>query len=414
MNRVGTPRTAAVAALLFAFSLAVCLLFVFAYPLPDAKSDAAGYLTLARNVAGGAGFTQDGVSPMVYRPPLFSVLLGAWFRLTGTASVLSAAVFQSVVHALGVAAAFGLFLEILPSLAWAGGAALFLSVNPLLVTRTVFVLQEPTLLLFTTLAAWMTVRLLQLPSPARAALSGAAWGVCTLGKAVAWFAPFLLLAMRFLPVRLRWSWRGKEAAALLFCFAAAIAPWTVRNFLLLDRFVPVNAQGEGMLEWNVKNAEIPGEPSGRRVFDDINRTMHRPEDRRAAFREYIASHPRYFLVDRVIRNAIRFAAPPRDWWIARGDFRPGERRTGFWILAILFHIPLYLFLLVRTWQWGRGRAAPAFGFLLLFYWVYWAEHALVWGDPRFGLAAYPLLVGMVLPLAGPGGRSTGAADRTGG
>ena len=36
-----------------------------------------------------------------------------------------------------------------------------------------------------------------------------------------------------------------------------------------------------------------------------------------------------------------------------------EHRTAFWILAALFHIPFYLFLLHRSWQWVRGRGALA-------------------------------------------------------
>ncbi|MBP2676651.1 MAG: hypothetical protein H6Q84_3491, partial [Deltaproteobacteria bacterium] len=84
--------------LLFVVSLCACLLFLSAYPLPLPHDDAVGYLSIARHVAAGDGFTQDGVTPMVYRPPLFSALLGGWFFLTGTSSVLSAAAFQSVEH----------------------------------------------------------------------------------------------------------------------------------------------------------------------------------------------------------------------------------------------------------------------------------------------------------------------------
>ena len=93
-------------------ALAAALFFAQAYPLPPVQFDAVEYLSLARNVAAGKGFTQDGVTPAVYRPPLFSALLGGWFFLTGTSSPLSAAVFQSLVHAAGVLAAFLLFLEI--------------------------------------------------------------------------------------------------------------------------------------------------------------------------------------------------------------------------------------------------------------------------------------------------------------
>ena len=110
-----------------------------------------------------------------------------------------------------------------------------------------------------------------------------------------------------------------------------------------------------------------------------------------------------------IRNAISFAAPPRDWWIARGLSRPGEHRAGYWVLAALFHIPLYLLLLYRTSEWVRGRAGPSLGFLLLFYWAYWAEHAIIWGDPRFGLAVYPLLVAVAIPPPGAAAVS-GAAE----
>ncbi|MGB3398862.1 MAG: hypothetical protein WBA34_01680, partial [Candidatus Deferrimicrobiaceae bacterium] len=289
------------------------------------------------------------------------------------------------------------------SLSWSAAGALFLSVNPLLVTRVAFVLQETTLLLFTTLAVLASVRLVRSPSPGRSALAGAVWGLCTLGKVVAWFAPFLLLGMRFLPERLRGSWRAKEGAVLLFSFVLTVAPWTVRNYLTFGRLIPVNDQGAGMLEWNVEQAEPPGGNPGKDLLAEADRNRWTGAVRSEAMWRYVRGHARYFLVDRVVRNAVRFAAPPRDWWIARGDFRPGEHRTLFWILAGLFHIPLYLFFLYRSAQWIAGRAPQILAVPVLFYGAYWAEHALVWGDPRFGLAVYPILVSMVFPPGEPPG-----------
>ena len=379
-----------------ALSLAAALLFVRSYPLPEVRYDSVEYLSLARNLAEGKGFTQDGVTPSVYRPPLFSALLGGWFFLTGSSSPLSAAVFQSLEHAASVLVAFLLFLELTPSLVWAVGASLFLAVNPLLVTRVVFVFQESTLLLFTTLAAWLSVRLVKAPTTPRAALAGAAWGLCTLAKVVSWFAPFLLLGMRFLPGRLRREWRRGEVAALLLCFAAVIAPWTIRNYVHFHRFIPVNGQGEGMLEWNVSHAEIPGERPGSEYAAEVYRKGLSEGERKALLWRYVLDHPAYFFGYRVVRNAVHFAAPPRDWWIERGHFHPGEHRTGFWILSALLHMPLYLLLLLRSGQWWVGRAAPALGFVVLLYWVYWVEHAIAWGDPRFGLAVYPVLLGIAI------------------
>jgi 4-amino-4-deoxy-L-arabinose transferase-like glycosyltransferase len=398
MNRYPAARSWVAAVILLAVSLAACMIFVNSYPLPEVKNDAVEYLALARNIAAGNGFTQDGIHPAVYRPPLFSVLLGGWFLLTGTSSVLSAAVFQSILHAMGVIAAFWLFLEVSAPLSWALAGGLFLAVNPLLVTRVVFVLQEPTLILATTLAVLVSVRLVRSYSPVRAAAAGAAWGVAMLAKAVVWFAPFLLLTMRLLPTRIRWSWRGKEAVLLLFCFAAVIAPWTIRNYVQFHRVIPVNGQGEGILEWNVSHAEIPGEVPGDRYVAGVYGKNLSERERKGLLWKYVWDHPRYFLVDRVIRNIVHFAAPPRDWWIARGYIRPGGHRISFWILAGLFHVPLYIFLLYRSGQWVAGRAPFVLGVPVLFYWVYWSEHALVLGDPRFGLAVYPLLVLMVLPF----------------
>lgn len=394
-RRPAHPQLAALP--LFLAALAAALLFAFSFPLPPVLNDSAEYLDIARNLALGKGFTQDGAAPTLYRQPLFSMLLGGWFFLTGTSSPLSAAVFQSLVHASSVAIAFLLFLEFAPSLAWAAAGGLFLALNPLLVTRVAFVLQEPTILLTTTLASWLSVRLLRDPSKSRAAAAGAAWGLCTLAKVVAWFAPFLLLAMRFLPGRLRRDLKNPEAAVLLLCFAATIAPWTIRNLVHTGRFILVNDQGRGMLEWNVQQAMVPGEPPGAEFVAQLGDRQLAETEKNRLLREYILERPWYFLVLRTLRNAIHFGAPPRDWWIARGLINPGEHRLEFWALSLLFHVPLYLLLLVRTRAWWKGRTARAYGFLVLLYWVYWVEHAVLWGDTRFGLGVYPVLIALALP-----------------
>jgi hypothetical protein len=405
-------RPVSVGALLFLVSVLAGLLFAQAYPLPEVRNDSVEYLSLARNLAAGNGFTEDGVSPSVYRPPLFPYFLGGWYRLTGTSSTVSAAAFQSLLHAAGVLAAFLLFLEVVPSLAWAFAGALWLAVNPLLVTRSAFVLQEPTLLLFTTLAAWLSVRLVKAPSAPRAALAGSAWGLCTLAKVVAWFVPFLLLAMSFLPRRLRVESGKKEAAALVLCFAAVIAPWTMRNYIHFHRFIPVNGQGEGMLEWNVSHAEVPGELPGSEYAAEVYRKGAPEGERKAMLWKYVLDHPGYFFGNRILRSAIHFAAPSRDWWIVTGRAAIGEHGPAYCVLAALFHVPLYLLFLLRSVQWLRGRASTALGFLLLLYWAYWAQHAVLWGDPRFGLAVYPVLVGIAIAGVGPGRGAAFSSVRT--
>ena len=208
-----------------------------------------------------------------------------------------------------------------------------------------------------------------------------------------------MLAMRFLPGRPRREWKGCEAAALLLCFAAVVAPWTVRNYVHFHRFIPVNGQGEGMLEWNVSHAEIPGERPGSEFATEVHRTGLPEGERKASLWRYVLDHPRYFLVDRIAKNAVHFAAPSRDWWIATGRARLQEHGLLYWVLAVMFHIPLFLLLLLLSWQWWNGRASPALGFLVVLYFAYWAQYSLIYGDPRFGIPVYPLLVGIALTSA---------------
>jgi hypothetical protein len=187
---------------------------------------------------------------------------------------------------------------------------------------------------------------------------------------------------------------------LLLCFFAVIAPWTIRNYARFDRFIPVNGQGEGLLEWNVSHAEPPGERPGSEFAAEVYRKGLPEKERKALLWRYILDRPAYFLGDRVLRNAVHFAAPSRDWWISRGSARPGEHAPSFWALSILFHVPLYLLLLRRSAQFLRGRGSPPLAFPILLYWAYWGQHALAWGDPRYGLAVYPVLVGIALLRAG--------------
>ena len=93
-------------------------------------------------------------------------------------------------------------------------------------------------------------------------------------------------------------------------------------------------------------------------------------------------------------------------------YGPGEARPWYWTLHDYAFRTLFLFLAFRTFQWAAGRAGRPLGVLVLFYWAYWIEHALVLGTPRFGLAVYPVLIAMLFPQIGPvpvGDSRTGGA-----
>ena len=405
------------ALLLFGISFTLCLSFsLIAKPLP-VTDEFLTYYRIAQNIAAGNGFTEDGVHPHVYFPPLFSSLLGLWFFVTGVRSLLSVQIYQSLCIAASAVCSWFLFKEIFSREKAALLAAAWVSVHPSLWTYAVFVRQEPTILLATTVAAWMTVRWLGLPGAANAALAGGAWGIATLAKTVTLFVPLLLVCHWVLVRRKnRRIPSGGLAVAALF-FLLAIAPWTARNFVHFHRLIPVNDQGLGMLEWNVQHSDAPagegknvgallisllqtrdatrGSLAGETFLGELDRAGISGRERRQELWNYILAHRKYFLVQR-IRNAIFFAAPGIDWWIQSGRLGMGEAQRSplFWTFALLLHVPFYGFLFFRLLQLFRGSLSPALSFLVLFYLCYWGTYTLLWGEIRFSLPVYPVLVAL--------------------
>lgn len=404
------------AAGIFALSLVLCVAFArVAKPLP-VTDEFLTYYRIATNVSDGKGFTEDGSRPYVYLPPLFSCALGGWFTLVGSRSIFAVQVYQSLCLALSAFLTFFLARELFPR---PGGAAiiasLWVAVHPSLWTYAVFVRQEPTILLVTTLACWRTVVWLNDPDRVRAILAGACWGLATLAKAVTLFLPVLLLFL--------WAWRGRrdgrmkglDTALAVIAFLLALAPWTARNYLQFERFIPVNDQAAGVLEWNVQHSDAPvdeekgwvglltaqlktkdpmkGELAGEKYIAELGNVGVKGRERAARLWNYILSHKKYFVVQRV-RNAIFFAAPGVDWWIQSGRLSTGEaqRSLPFLAAALLLHGILYLFFFWRLLLLAQRKLDLPMTFLALFFALYWGTYTLLWGEIRFSIPVYPVLV----------------------
>jgi 4-amino-4-deoxy-L-arabinose transferase-like glycosyltransferase len=406
----------AAAAGIFVLSLLLCVSFAyFAKPLP-VTDEFLTYYRIATNVSDGKGFTEDGSRPYVYLPPLFSCALGGWFTLVGSRSIFAVQVYQSLCLALSALLTFFLARELFPRSGKAAVAAsLWVAVHPSLWTYAVFVRQEPTILLLTTLACWRTVIWLNEPARVRAILAGICWGLATLAKSVTLFLPVFLLFL--------WAWRGRrdgrmkglDAALAVISFLLVLAPWTARNYLQFHRFIPVNDQAAGVLEWNVRQSDAPadegmdwarlliaqlktkdpakGELAGEKYLAELDRAGVRDKERGSRLWNYILSHKKYFVVQRV-RNAIFFAAPGVDWWIQSGRLKAGEAQGSgpFLAIALLSHGILYLFFFWRLFLLARGRLGFPMTFLVLFFTCYWGIYTLLWGEIRFSIPVYPVLI----------------------
>ncbi len=400
----------------FLLSLSLCVSFAwFARPLP-VTDEFRTYYRIAVQVSEGKGFTEDGSHPYVYLPPLFSSGLGGWFALIGSRSLFAVQVYQSLCLALSALLTFFLTRTLFPRLGRVAIVpSLVIAVHPSVWTYGVFVRQEPTILLATTLACWTTARWLAEPGRFRAALAGACWGMATLAKTVTLFIPVLLLFVWFWRGRRGHGMKGGEAVLAVMAFLLVVSPWTVRNYRHFHRFIPVNDQGAGLLEWNVQRSDAPadeerglaalllaqlatkeatrGELAGQKFVAELDREGIEGTQRTARLWNYILAHKRYFLVQR-IRHAIFFAAPAVDWWIQSGRSKTGEaqRSVPFLVTALLFHGIFYAFFFRRLFLLARGNTDLSLAFLVLFFACYWGTYALLWGEPRFSIPVYPPLV----------------------
>ena len=404
------------AARIFALSLILCVSFAWvAKPLP-VTDEFLTYYRVATNISDGKGFTEDGSRPYVYLPPLFSYALGGWFSLVGSRSLFAVQVYQSLCLAFGALLTFLLARELIPRSEGAAiAASLWVAVHPSLWTYVVFVRQEPTILLVTTLACWRTVTWLKESGRFRAVLAGACWGIATLAKTVSLFLPVLLLSLWASQGRRDVRMKGWETGLAALAFLLVLAPWTARNYLQFDRFIPVNDQAAGVLEWNVQHSDAPvdegkgwaglliaqlktkdpakGELAGEKFLAELDHEGIKGGERNKKLWGYIRSHKKYFLVQRV-RNAIFFAAPGVDWWIQSGRLKTGEaqRSAPFLLLALLFHGVLYMFFFWRLFLLARGKLEFPMTFLVLFFTCYWGIYILLWGEIRFSIPVYPVLI----------------------
>jgi hypothetical protein len=399
--------------LLALLSLVICTAFILlSRPIP-VRDDAAEYFRLAVNMANGKGFTLDGVTPYAYRPPLFSSLLGAWFFATGHKTVLSANLYQCVCVALSTYFAYYLAMEVYGSRRIATAFTAILVVHPSLVTYTAFVLQEPTLLLFTTIAVWLTLHWFVSGGKILSVLVGASWGIATLGKVVTVIATPLLLLVWLFRRKGGLHPRAGETWLVLISFAIFMAPWAARNFQYFHRLILVNDQARGMLIWNVQQSDPP--PLARQEFpcllidvlkpkvpvgnvtrgEQFIREMEKetrvPIDQERRLRQYIFKNWRYFLALR-IRNMVYFSLTGIDWWIHSGKIRSVYDSKIFMALLFLFQFPLYGFLGYRVFCAARGKLDTQGYFLLAFYLSYWGVYSLLWSDARFSIPVFPILL----------------------
>lgn len=394
---------------LFAAALLLRVAYVLAVHQLSAQpsSDSIAYDQLGWNLARGVGFQLNGAGAPypTAKAPLLPYLVSLLYRVTGHvyfAGVLLQCVIGAFVPVLVRALGRTMFGFSVGRIA--GWLAV---VHPLLVFFSGYLLTE-SLFCVTVLAALLaSVEWLKSPRPGRALGSGLLWGLACLTRPTAMPLPLVVALWVWAPLGLIVSSpeRLRQVAALGLGVVLTIAPWTIRNAIVLRAFVPITTGG-GRTLLDANNARVWDDPSLRgnaistadeEPWATRFRNKSEVEVDRIASREAIA-----FGLSRWRQwPAVAWAKLTRLWRFSAltGStgrwYQPGslpDRLLGTvdplaaWSWVVM---PFALWGIARTARWTRRH------FQLLPLWViltFSAGSVVFWGALRLRVPAEPLLM----------------------
>jgi hypothetical protein len=206
-----------------------------------------GYETgrVARSLAEGAGFSspfQGQTGPTAWLAPLYPALVAIVFKLFGIYTQTSAWVLlalNSLFSALTCWTIFAIAEETVgPRVArWSGWAWAVMPHAMFWASRWIWETTLSTLLL--TVALLLALRLDREPRTRTWLGFGLAWGLIALtNPACLSLLPFFGLWAAYRLSRQRRAWFGGAVVAAMIFFAL-VAPWSIRNYRVFHRFVPV-------------------------------------------------------------------------------------------------------------------------------------------------------------------------------
>ena len=394
---------------MFVAALALRVVYVLVVHKLSAQpsSDSIAYDQLGWNLARGMGFqlNGEGVLYPTAKAPLLPYLVSLIYRATGHV-YFAALLLQCVIGACipVLVRALGRTMFGFTAARVAGWLAV---VHPLLVFFSGYLLTESLFCVMVLAALLASVEWLKTPRPGRAFGAGLMWGLACLTRPTAMPLPFVVALWVWAPLGLTVLPRDRlrQVAGLVLGVVLTIAPWTIRNAIVLHDFVPITTGG-GRTLLDANNARVWDDPRLR--GNAISTADVEPWASRFRNRSEIE-------VDRIAsREAIAFGLSRwRDWpavgWAKLARFwrmSALTESTGRWyhpgslpdrLLAALDPLWWWSLVVMPFALWGvvRTLRRTRRHFQLLPLWViatFTAGSLVFWGALRLRLPAEPLVV----------------------
>ena len=223
-------------------SLAIRVLWVLIFQAPPI-SDAAGYDGLGWRLASGLGYTaSDGVTPTAYRPAGYPAFLSMVYLAFGH-SVLVAGIANAVLGIAAVALTYRLAREFLPAGPSLVAATVVAFLPSHIIGFTSVLRNEMLHLVFVLAALIVLCRLLQSPTWRNAVMLGIVIGIGVYVRPILLLFPMAVIIPLALRKGLPVGRAVMLACAVTVVSLAILAPWTVRNYLVMGDLVLTSTNG---------------------------------------------------------------------------------------------------------------------------------------------------------------------------
>ena len=218
-------------------------LLVIAF-LPQSAPDTDAYHSIAVNLVEKMFFSIDGVTPTGRFAPLYPLFLAANCALFGS-NFMAVRLIQVVIDSFTCILIYRIGLAVFQSNRIGTISGLIASFHPSLIGSTAFILSETLYTFLLTASVLFLVRAVKSTRNRGYCLAGLLLGIATLCRPTSMLFPLFLVAGTVFPQKCRIRMAGLLILALTM--AAVIAPWTVRNFLAFNEFLPIAVGGGGNL-----------------------------------------------------------------------------------------------------------------------------------------------------------------------
>lgn len=200
--------------------------------LIELGADSRDYLAIAESLREGNGFSLNGQDPTAKRMPLYPLFLAGILSLPGT-ELRTIQFFQVFIDSFTCLLAYFLARELLNKAAGAVCGLLLALYFPM-ASRCFFILTE-TLFTFFLVASVLLIALNR-PKIWLSAAAGVVIGIGALVRPNGLVVAICLLL--WFPYCYRWEKSLRHLAAFLICVTIVLAPWVIRNAIVMHRFIP--------------------------------------------------------------------------------------------------------------------------------------------------------------------------------